>query len=318
MLFMELKAKTGIKNMNQRQPANSPISFVAAFFIITLCVVFGANTVAIKISLTGLGPFFIAGIRFGLGALTIALWMRYMGKSIKIKKQQMIPIIIVSLLFTIQIPLFNVGLTVTTVSRAVLITNIQPFIVLILAHFFIKGDQLNVKKLSGILLGFIGIIFVVLEKQGSLTDFRFGDIVILISAILWACSAVYSKNIIDDFDSILLALYPMLIASPLLLMGSYFWDETSIGHINWQIILSMSYQTFLSASIGFVIWMTFVKKYGAVSLNTFLFVLPVSGVLLGGLILNEPITYKIILALIFVALGLMVTNYKSKSGMVKI
>ncbi len=118
--------------------------------------------------------------------------------------------------------------------------------------------------------------------------------------------------LIDDFDSILLALYPMIFASPILLIGSYFWDEYSVNFIDSTIILSMVYQTFLTASIGFVLWMALVKKYGAVSLNTFIFIMPISGVLLGWLVLDELITYKIILAMIFVSLGLIVTNYNDR------
>lgn len=302
--------------MGRKDSGNNP-TLLTSTLIIALCVVFGANSVAVKLSLAGLGPLFTAGIRFGIGGILIVLWMLFKKRSMHIKKSQFIPVIIVSMIFTVQIPLFNVGLNITTVSRAILIMNVQPFFVLILAHFFIEGDQINLRKACGILFGFIGIIFVFFEKQGAIYEFRTGDIVILISAALWACNAVYSKKIIDNFDSMLLAMYPMIFSTPLLLIGSYFWDEYTVKYVDSTIIVSMIYQITLSASIGFVLWMAMVKKYGAVSLNTFVFIMPVSGVLLGGLILGEALTYKILLAMLFVTLGLIITNFHSRQRYLK-
>jgi len=45
--------------------SNQELSFPAAIFSSFLCVVFGANAVAIKVSLSGMGPFTTAGLRFG-------------------------------------------------------------------------------------------------------------------------------------------------------------------------------------------------------------------------------------------------------------
>ena len=51
---------------------------------------------------------------------------------------------------------------------------------------------------------------------------------------------------------------------------------------------------------------------GAVALHSFIFVMPVSGVLLGGLVLGEPITHNILLALFFIVSGILVVNSKTK------
>ena len=195
--------------------------------------------------------------------------------------------------------------------------NLQPFFILILAHFFIPGDKINPRKLLGLSLGFSGIAFVFLEGKGVSSDFRIGDVLILMSAMLWAVSAVFTKKVIAGFDSIQLALIPMIFASPLLLISSYYWDATSIGTVNTAIVLSLAYQSFVTASIGFVVWMALLNKYGAVKLHSFVFITPVSGVLLGGLVLNEPITYKIIISMLLIAIGLTVTNYKGRIRPVK-
>ena len=56
----------------QAEPfSNQDLSFPAAFFTVCLCTLFGANAVAIKISLAGLGVFTTAGLRFGIAAVAI-------------------------------------------------------------------------------------------------------------------------------------------------------------------------------------------------------------------------------------------------------
>jgi len=52
------------------------------------------------------------------------------------------------------------------------------------------------------------------------------------------------------------------------------------------------------------------KKYGAVSLHSFIFIMPIAGVLLGGLVLGEPITPKILLALLLIVSGIFIVNLK--------
>lgn len=303
--------------MNSFKPENKQITLGSSVFIIFLCIFFGANSVAIKVSLAGLGSFFMAGLRFGIASIVITLWMVFTKQSLRISRNQWWPVLIVSILFTIQIPLYYFGLSNTAASRGVLIMNIQPFFVLILAHFFIQGDQINLKKLLGILLGFTGIIFVFLEKKGTISNFRTGDTLILLSSVIWSVSAVYTKKIITNFNTVQLALFPMIFSFPLILMASYFWDDVSIGYLDTSIILSIGYQSLLTASIGFVVWMGLLNKYGAVELHSFIFIMPVSGVLLGRLILKELITYKITIAVILVTTGLIVTNYKDKAAAIK-
>jgi drug/metabolite transporter (DMT)-like permease len=83
-----------------------------------------------------------------------------------------------------------------------------------------------------------------------------------------------------------------------------------ISEINPRVILSLLYQAVVSGSFGFIGWVTMLKKYGAVSLHSFIFIMPVAGVLLGGLVLGEPITPKILLALLLIVSGILIVNLK--------
>jgi len=285
---------------------------LAGIFTSMLCVIFGSNAVAIKISLSGLGPFTTAGLRFSIAALSIFLWAKITRRPFRIKKGQLHQLLIVSLMFTVQLSLLYFGLSKTNASRGTLLINLQPFFVLFLAHYFIPGDQITTKKILGLFMGFIGMLFVFIGKKGVTADVQIGDFMILITAFVWACNTAYTKRIIDKFETFHLVLYPMICSVPFFFLAGLFWDGTMIADANLKVMASLLYQGLLTASFGFVAWTNLLQKYGAVSLHSFIFIMPITGVLLGGLVLGEPITFSILLALLFIVSGVLVVNLKTR------
>ena len=296
--------------MIEQKSTNQKLPFSSAFFTAFICILFGANAIAIKITLEGLGVFTSAGLRFGMASLAISLWALSKHKPFKIGKGQFYHLLIIGVIFFVQLSLFYFGISKTNASRATLFVNLQPFFLLVLAHYFISGDQVSKKKLLGILVGFSGVAFVFLEKKGVTSDFQTGDLIVLSAAFIWACNGVYTKRIIAHYEPFHLVLYPMMIATPLFFLEAVVFDGNMISEINSRVFLSLLYQAVVSGSFGFIAWITLLKKYGAVSLHSFIFIMPVAGVLLGGLILGEPITAKILLALLLIVSGIFIVNLK--------
>ena len=298
--------------MIEHIPNNQELPLSAAIFTSLLCIIFGSNAVAIKISLSGLGAFTTAGLRFSIAALGIFFWAGITRRSFSIKKGQLHQVLIVSMLFTLQLSLLYFGLSKTNASRGTLLINLQPFFVLFLAHYFIPGDQITKKKILGLIVGFSGMALVFLGKQGVTPDVQNGDLMILLTAFVWACNTAYSKRIIDDFDPFHLVLYPMIFSVPLFFLAGLLLDGTMVTDVNPKVLASLLYQGILTASFGFVAWNSMLQKYGAVSLHSFIFLMPIAGVLLGGLILEEPITFNIVLALLLIVSGVLVVNFKTE------
>jgi drug/metabolite transporter (DMT)-like permease len=183
--------------------------------------------------------------------------------------------------------------------------------VLFLAHYFIPGDRITKRKLLGLFMGFTGMASVFLGKTGVTTDIQMGDFIILITAFLWACNTTYIKRIINEFDPFQIVLYPMIFSVPLFFIAGFVWDSAMIGHMNLKVLGSVIYQVVITASFGFVAWNSMLQRYGAVSLHSFLFIMPIAGVVLGGVVLGEPITFNILLALLLIVAGILVVNLKT-------
>lgn len=298
--------------MIKNTPSNNELSFLACIYSVFLCIIFGANAVAIKISLAGLGTFTTAGLRFTIASIAIFLWAKASGLSFKIRKGQLYQLFVITMIFTVQLSLFYLGLSKTNASRGTLLVNILPFFVLFLAHFFIPGDRITIRKIIGMIIGFAGVAFVFLDKESVTAGFRSGDLIILAVAFLWACNIVYVKRIIDSFEAFHIVLYPMIFSVPFFFIEGFLWDTNMIAYVDLKILGSLLYQSLVTASFGFVAWNMMLKKYGATALHSFVFIMPIAGVMLGGIVLKEPITFNIMIALLLVVSGIIVINFKPK------
>ena len=289
------------------------LPFGASVFTMFLCMLFGANAVAIKISLTGLGIFTTAGVRFSCAAIIIFIWARSTGKPLAVTYTQIRQLIILALFFFVQLTLFYFGQSKTTASHGTLITNVLPFVVMLLAHYFIPGDTINLRKVSGLILGFTGVLVLFFDNAVLTGDALQGDLLVLLAVLVWGCHVVYIKRIIEGFHPIQVTLYPISMAAPMFLLCGFFLDNEMVRFIDSSIIKAMLYQTIVTASFGFLAWNTMIRKFGATALHSFVFIMPVSGVFLGITLLDEPITANLIGAIVLVVTGLIVVNKMSTS-----
>jgi drug/metabolite transporter (DMT)-like permease len=300
--------------MQNQNFENPEFSFLAGILSAFLCVIFGSNAVAIKLAFNGLGVFTTAAIRFSIAALAIFVCARLTGQTIGLKKGQLRQVLILAALFAIQLSMFYLGLSKSNASRGTLIANLLPFWVLFLAHFFIPGDRITGRKFSGILLGFGGVAFMFAETKGVTAGFRIGDLIILSATFIWACSAIYLKRIIADFSPFQITLYSMIFSVPIFFLEALLWDAPMVSQLDFKVIGALLYQSLVTAAFGFVAWNTLLQKYGAVALHSFIFIMPISGVSLGGLVLGEPITVKILIALALIVAGILIVHLKPRKA----
>ncbi len=300
--------------MSEHQPSNAELPFAAAVFTVFLCILFGSNAVAIKITFSGLGVFTTAAIRFGVATVVIFLWAKITGQNTALKKGQLRQVLIFSSLFIIQLSLFYLGLSKSNASRASLLANLLPFFILFLAHFFLEGDRITKQKFFGILLGFTGVVFIFIDEESLSNGLRTGDLLILLAIFIWSCHTVYLKRVIGTFNPFQIVMYSSLFSVPFFLFEALLWDDSMVFHLDAPVIGALLYQSLVTASFGFVAWNTMLKKYGVVSLHAFVFIMPIAGVALGGLVLGEPITLKILLALVFIVSGILVLRWKTREA----
>ncbi|SMC90249.1 Permease of the drug/metabolite transporter (DMT) superfamily [Desulfocicer vacuolatum DSM 3385] len=307
-----IRSNPDMKTDTTVSPCQGPINNLplgASLYATFLCILFGANPTAIKISLEGFGIFTVAGLRFSIAALALILWAALTRRPLALKsKKQVLQMGKLALIFITQITCFYTGLSKTTASHGTLIANLLPFIVLILAHFYIPGDRITMKKSIGIVFGFSGVLCLLLDQGGFSGEIHRGDFFVFVAVSLWGCNAVYLKRIIADYHAVQVTVYPMLFSIPFFFMAGWFWDAPMVGTIDTSVFLSILYQSLVTAAYGFISWNLMLQKFGATAMHTFVFIMPVSGVFFGVSLLGEPLTAALIMSIILIATGIMVVH----------
>ena len=282
----------------------------AALAMALLSIAFGANAVAARMAMPSFGPLTMAGLRFLIGAALVAVWARLQGEPLALGGRRLRDAVLFGVVFSVQLGLFYLGLQRTLASRGSLIGNLQPFLVLLLAHFLLRGERITLRRLLGMFLGFAGILALFLDSQATTSTVRGGDFIILVAVVIWSGTTVWLKRIIDDFTSFQIALYPMAVSAVLLLAAGAAWDDPMVGDVSGRALGALGYQAVM-AGVGFVAWNVMFRRYGAVAINSYLFLQPVAGVSLGALLLGEPIaSHGILLGLPLVVVGIAIVNLR--------
>ncbi len=104
----------------------------------------------------------------------------------------------------------------------------------------------------------------------------------------------------------------MAFSVPVFFLEALLWDKPMLLQLDVKVAVAVLYQSLITAAFGFVAWNTLLQKYGAVALHSFIFIMPIAGVALGGLVLDEPITLKILIALALIVAGILVVHLKPR------
>lgn len=284
------------------------VSMKAALVLLLLACIWGGNAVAMKIALRDVPPFMLSGLRFALGAVAIGLWGIFNKIDLKPRREDILYLIILSLIFAAQIGTFSLGANFTSAGRTSLFINTHPFFVAVLAHFFTHNDKLNIKKVVGLILAFFGILIIFRDKIGLNSSRVTGDILMLVSGVLLAVLAIYTKRLVQRINAYKLLLWEMILGLVPFFGLSFIFEGSSPHSVSLNLIIALLYQGIVVAGFGFVAWVLLLKRYSASKLSVFLFATPLFGVGLSSLMLQEAITPYLIIGAILVALGIYVVN----------
>lgn len=283
---------------------------------IFLCLIFGSNAVAIKVSLLGIPPCASAAIRFMIATFIIYSYAKFKKVDLTLSAKDWGHVALMGILFGVQFTILYLGIYFTTVSHAAILMNTQPFFVAISAHFFLFDDRLNTRKISGIAIAFIGVLVLFYQGKYGTSKSIFGDLLVMIAAISWAGQTIYIKRWLDDWDPIPLVMHPMVIGVSTLAVAHFFFEKNIILFLNRDIVISILYQSLFVAGFGYLAWTNLLLKYRASSLSAFIFLMPVSGVFLGTIFMGDPVTPRLIIGLICIAGGILLVNIKQKEAFV--
>jgi len=185
---------------------------------------------------------------------------------------------------------------------------LSPIITSLLAYAILKDTHLSGTRLTGMVLGFIGLIVIFIEGMSISNTALLGLAAIVISASTQSLGSVIIKLQKPDFHPIAITAGSIVIALPLFLLNCVFaggWPET----IPLKSAASILYLAIIGSSIGFPLYFYLLKHLSPERVAIVTLITPVTALLLGSYFNAEIISSKVWLGTGLILVGLSIYEY---------
>ena len=283
---------------------------LAVTLLLILCLSWGVQQVAIKLVVADVSPVMQSAIRSIGATLLVSAWVLIRGQRLLERDGTLWWGVTAGVLFAFEFMLIYWGLEFTNASRAVIFLYMAPFVVAIGTQLFIPGEKLNRGQHVGLVIAFAGIL-VAFGESLSLPSRQMliGDIMLIVASVFWGATTVVIKaGPLANVPASKTLLYQLAVSAAILPLGSLALGEPGVVRLGGAAIASLLYQTVWIASITYLAWFWLIRVYPAPKLASFTFLTPILGVLAGALVLDEPLSISLVMAVILVALGVYLVN----------
>lgn len=272
---------------------------------ILITAIWGINFSVIKIGLSSVDPFILAGIRFTLCALPALFFI----------KKPDVPwryIIGYGLVFGIGLwGLVNLGIKAgLSAGIASLLLQFSAFFTILLGSVVFK-ESLTRYQIAGFALACTGLLSIVFITDGSVTFS--GTLLVLAGAIAWSIANIIIKRSATKQIFAFLVWSSAFSPLPLFLLdwlvnGSNGYTAL-VSHVDYRAVLSILFQVYPNTLFGYWVWNSLLKQYPISTVAPLSLLVPVFGILGSMAIFGEAISSLKILALLLIISGLVVGLY---------
>lgn len=189
-----------------------------------------------------------------------------------------------------------------------------PWWMVILEWLILKETKPNKWTITGLLLGFLGVVVLVIPAlKGSIH--LGGALVLLMAAFWWAIGSIYSKKAILPSSALTTTALEMICGGLILLIIGFVhgeWNSISIDHVTSKSILALLYLIIFGSLVGFTAYIWLLGQVSPSLVSTYAFVNPMVAVFLGWLLASEQMSFQIILAAVFIIAAVLLITLGQK------
>jgi len=282
--------------------------FINWALLLTLVALWGTSFLAIKVSLQTFTPDQVVVLRLSIGATILTAFMLARGKRLPSKPTAWAHFMILGLVGNV-LPFWLIakGQVYVTSGMAGLLMAIMPLMTLILAHFFIVGENLNRNKLWGFVFGISGITLIlgpsIMGSQNSLI----GCLLVLSAAILYATNTIIARRL-PTYSSAVVSTGVTICAALISLM---IWP--SVVDIDWDLVpnpalLTIVWLGLFPTGVAAIIFFVLIRRAGPTFLSNINYLIPLVAYFTGALVFGELVVWHDMAALVAILFGIAVSR----------
>jgi drug/metabolite transporter (DMT)-like permease len=286
---------------------------LAITLLVACCAFWGFQQILIKFASREIPPLWQASIRMWGATALLWLWCQYRGVPLFKRDGTLWGGLLVGLLFAGEFVFIYLGLTHTSASRLTVFLYTSPFWVALLLPRFVKSERLRRIQWIGLCMAFAAVAVAFSEAflHSSAEGQWIGDAMGLAAGMLWGLTTLAIRTTRSATAAAEKSLFYQLgvtaAVTPLLSIAlgeTWSFDYSALA---WG---SVFLQTAVGAFASYLAWMWMLRHYPATQMSTFTFLTPVFALVFGVVLLGEPLTLQLVLALLGVAAGIVLVSRK--------
>lgn len=281
------------------------------FVFITLGLIWSSSFLWIKIAVQELGPVTVVAYRSLFGVL-------FAGGVVFLRRLQWprgwrewLPFVVLG--FTnIATPIFLITWSEQYIDSAVasILNATVPLFALVIAHFMLQDDRMTVNKVVGIVIGFIGVVFIMGKDISTTQNSALAQLAVIVASVFYAFSGVYARKNTTHVEGIVRGASPLVSAALVMGVSSFLLEnpvQVPALPITWIALLWLG---ILGSGIAFMMLYYLFHEIGPTRASMITYIFPVGGVILGVLFLDELLTWQLVAGTVLIIISLIVVNRK--------
>jgi len=199
-----------------------------------------------------------------------------------------------------------------------ILVGVMPLITIVLAHFFVKGEHLTVRKTLGFFIGFVGIIYLFIPvpfKWEMIQNWQSQGL-ILVTALCYAAMTIIAKRAPEIAPSLCAAMmvFSAAIFSVIYVL-IYSWGTGFPQTMPPRSALIALLALALGATaIAQILYLRLIQISGPSFVSKLAYLVPVAAIIAGIVYLDEVFSWRLVIAMLVIFIGLLIAKSDQKPG----
>jgi drug/metabolite transporter (DMT)-like permease len=271
----------------------------------------GSSYLFIRIGVeAGMRPFTLVTLRLVIGFLLLA--------SVVIVARQRLPreprtyghLVIVAVL-SVALPFSLISWAEQSVasSLAAVINGAIPLVVIVIAAAMLPDEPFTARRVAGLLVGFVGVAILVGFDPGVLAGTSLLPALALLgSTTSYAAGGVWARRFLQGTSAMVISVFEVGFALVMAAVLATLLDGGIRLPTRGDAIFAILWLGLLGSGLAFLIYFRLLRRWGATRSSMVAYVMPVVGLLLGALVLHEPVDARLVIGTALVIAGIAVVN----------